>query len=159
MKRNILVVLIVLICSSFSQKRKQEKKSGSPLLYLLYFHMLKLGSVMIKTTSPWQSLKEPEEQLFPSLLLSGSYSTKEVTSECGGKRSLSYKCQRYTSNWKRQGGRIIELTKNYWDDFKHYETQGFKWCYYNLVLSLDCALFNDSLILKQVLPCGHKPQL
>lgn len=114
--------------------------------------MSKLDSVVIKTTFHWQSLKEPEEQLFSSLLLSGAHSTKEVTAECCGKQSLIYKCQKLTSNWKRQGGRIIELTKTSCDDFKHDGTQGFKLCHYNLVPSLGCALFNDSSLLKQVLP-------
>jgi hypothetical protein len=80
--------------------------------------MLTLDSVVIKTTFPWQSIKEPEDQLFPSLLLSGAHSTKEVTSECCGKQSLSYKFQKSTSNLKRQQAWITELTKSCWDDFK-----------------------------------------
>lgn len=60
--------------------------------------------MVIKTTFPWQRIKEPEGQLFPNSLLSGAHSTKEVTSECWGKQSLSCKCQKSTSNYKRQQG-------------------------------------------------------
>lgn len=73
--------------------------------------MLQLDSVVNKTTFPWQSRKESEKQLFSSLLLSGTCSTKNVTSQCCREWSLSYKCQNFTPDWKRQGGRIIELTK------------------------------------------------